>query len=102
MKTTPSLIGFLEALGVSIYCALIAGLFTLLEKFIAGPGYLGVALMLILLVFSAAVCGFLIFGYPVYLILNKQTKKALFILGFCALWFIGIILVSIILILVFK
>jgi hypothetical protein len=102
MKKTPSLIGFLQALGVGIYCALIAGLFSLLEKSFATPGYLGFALMLILLVFSAAVCGFLVFGYPVYLLLNKQTKEALLILGFSALWFVEIIAVSIILITIFR
>lgn len=98
MKNNPSLIGLLQALGITVYCLLIAGLFQLLEKYISGPGFIGMALMLILLVFSAGLCGFIIFGYPAYLILNKRLKEGLKILGFSALWMMGIIFLAIILI----
>ena len=95
MKKNPSTIGLLQAIGITIYCLLIAGLFQLLERFsTSSPEYVVMALILILLVFSAALCGFILFGYPVYLILNKKLKEGLQILGFSALWMLGIIFIA--------
>lgn len=70
------LIGFLQALGIIIYCFLIAGLFRLLEKFLpASPVFLGSSLILALLVFSAAVTGSIVFGYSAYLAFKKELKR---------------------------
>lgn len=56
--------------------------------------------MLTLLVFSAAVSGSIVFGYPAYLTLVKnKIKEALTILAFTLLYTLGIILITAILIL---
>ena len=66
-KSKLPLIGFLQALGLIIYCLLIAGLFRFGDKFIQGPPtFLNMALMLFLFVFSLAVTGSIVFGYSVY------------------------------------
>lgn len=89
------LIGFLQAAGVGIYCALVAGLLRHLEKFLgAAPKVGGVAFMLLLLVFSVAVVGSLIFGYPVYLTLHRRIKEALFLVFGALFWILTIIVSS--------
>ena len=60
------------------------------------PGYLGVFLMLVLLVFSAAVSGSLVFGLPAYLAFNKKIKEAITLLGYTLFFSFLIILVTII------
>ncbi len=82
-KMTPPLIGFIQALGVIIYCSLIGGFFWFMSQVHPDPGgMLQIVLMLFLLVFSAAITGLLIFGYPAFLMINKEVKKALTILGY--------------------
>ena len=78
----PALIGFLQALSVALYCGLI-GLFFNLAKNISPqpPEFWGTVVLLLLLVFSAAVTGLLVFGYPAFLILEREIKKALQILA---------------------
>lgn len=81
---------FLQALGVLAYCGLVASLMQFLSGlFKTLPGLLGNVFMLILLVFSVAITGSLVFGYPVYLVLNKGFSKGLVALslnlGFCFL-----------------
>jgi len=59
--------------------------------------------MLTLLVFSAAITGTLVFGYPVYLVLVKnKIKEALTILAFTLLFTFILILTTAILILIFT
>lgn len=48
--------------------------------------YLGITLVLVLLVLSAAICGSLVFGYSAYLIFQKQTRLGVKILIFIGLW----------------
>lgn len=97
-KLTPSTVGFFEALGVAVYCALIVGIITGFEKTGAPPGFFGPLLMLVLLVFSAAVTGSLVFGYPAYLALHKKFKEAISVLAYAVLYFLGIILILLIVI----
>jgi len=62
-KSNPSLIGFLQALGVVVYCALIGGFFQLGNRFFPKQSvFLMSVLVLILLVFSAAITGMIVFG----------------------------------------
>lgn len=96
MNKKPYFVGLLQALGVAVYCVLISCMFYFLNKlFLNPPAFWGMAFMLMVLVFSAAVSGILVFGYPVYLALNKEIKKALqvllFTLLFCLL-FAGLII----------
>jgi len=97
-KLTPSTIGFLQALGAAAYCALIVFVIMSFSKNAAPPGFLGSLLILVLLVFSAAVTGSIVFGYPAYLALHKRFQEALYILAFTAVYFLGIILIIVILI----
>jgi len=104
-KYSPSLVGFLQAAGVLIYCGLVAVFFFYMAtSAVAGqPSIFGLFLMLILLVFSAAVTGSLVFGYPAYLTLVKHSpKEALTILSYTLLYSLIIITLSIIIILAFA
>ena len=91
-----STIGLCQALFVTVYCGLVALLFNYLTKAIpSGPGFFGFFFMLILLVFSAAVTGSVVFGYPVYLALAKnKIKEALTILAFTLAFSLVIILLT--------
>jgi len=91
-----STIGLCQALFVTVYCGLVALLFNYLTKAIpSGPGFFGFFFMLILLVFSAAVTGSVVFGYPVYLALAKnKIKEALTILAFTLLYSLVIIFIT--------
>lgn len=87
----PWFVGLLQALGVTIYCVLVSSfMFGAQKVFINPPAFWGIALMLLLLVFSAAITGALVFGYPVYLAMNKEIKKALWVLfstlAFCVVF----------------
>ena len=91
MSKKPWFIGLAQALGVVVYCLLVSGVFQILQKTdVQPPPLLAPAFMLLFLVFSVAVSGSLVFGYFVYLILNKQIKPALQVLfstlGFCLLF----------------
>lgn len=88
----PSLIGLLQAIGVITYCVLIALLFNFLGKTNQQPGFLGMAAMLVLLVFSAAVTGSIVFGYPVYLFFKeKKIKEPLLVLAFTSIFCLAIV-----------
>ena len=54
-----------------------------------------IATMLVLLVFSAAVTGSLVFGYPAYLAMQKKLKAAITLLGFTFLYFLGAIIIAV-------
>ena len=55
-KYNPALVGFIQAAGVSAYCALVSAFFFYLTKTkVTPPGFFGFFLMLALLVFSAAI-----------------------------------------------
>ena len=101
MKTNLSLIGLLQALGIVVYCGLIAGLLILLSKTAITPaGFLGATLMLVLLVFSAAITGSIVFGYPVYLAWNKKIKEALSLLVYTLLYTLGFIMIILVVMIV--
>jgi hypothetical protein len=96
-KLNTALVGFLQALGIAIYCFLVSQFFNFMQRFSDKPDpphFLGGALMLLLLVFSVALCGILVFAYPVYLFINKKIKKALYILAYTLLFFFIIFIVA--------
>ena len=100
-KVNSPLIGFLQALGLVVYCGLIVGLFQLLGANVATPPqFFGSLVILAIFVFSAAVCGSIVFGYAAYLGLKGKIKQALSVLGYTLLFSFLIILVILILILV--
>jgi len=93
--TNLALIGLLQSLGVVLYCGLIASFFKYAENIGPEPGILGMVLMLMLLVVSAAITGSLVFGYAAYLAMQQKLKEALQLAGytllFCAVLIIIII-----------
>jgi len=89
------LVGLVQAVGVAVYCALVGGFFFWMEEIAAKPGFLGIFLMLVLLVFSAAVTGSIVFGYPAYLAWNRKVKEALSVLAYTLTYSLLIILVII-------
>ncbi|MBU1177319.1 hypothetical protein KKH96_02635, partial [Patescibacteria group bacterium] len=96
-KLKPCLISFLQALGVVVYCFLIGSFLQLGERFFPQPPvFLLPVLILTLLVFSAAVTGMIVFGYPAYLALNNRIKEALIIFLYTLLYFLGFIGIMII------
>jgi hypothetical protein len=98
-KLNPSLIGLFQALGVIIYCALVVGLFELLrDAFFNLPVFFSSAISLIVLVFSAAVTGSIVFGRVAYLSLNGKLKEGLSILAYTLLYCLGIVLIIVILV----
>lgn len=98
-KEKPYVIGACQALGVTVYCSLIAIFFHFMAQSRHEPGFFGFFAMLMILVFSAAVTGSFVFGYPAYLALIKnKIKEALLILVYTLLFSLLIIIVSLILI----
>ncbi|MBU1131002.1 hypothetical protein KJ840_02615 [Patescibacteria group bacterium] len=93
-KSKLTLIGLYQALGLIIYVSLTAYLMSALSQtFLTPPGLLGSIFILFLLVFSAAVCGLIVFGYPAYLVINKRAKEAILLLVSTLLYCLGIIAV---------
>lgn len=93
-KSKISLISFLQALGLTVYCTLVASLIWSLSKsLVTAPGIAGVIFWLFLLAFSVAICGLIVFGYPGYLVINKKVKDALSILIYTLLYCVGIMAV---------
>lgn len=96
-KSSTGLVGFFQAMGVAIYCFLIASFFNYMERFSGMPDpphALGALIMLLLLVVSATICGVLVFGYPVYLILRQNTKRAIKIIAYTITYSIAIFFIT--------
>ncbi|MFH1429960.1 MAG: hypothetical protein ABIG71_00375 [Candidatus Uhrbacteria bacterium] len=75
-------IGLLQAIGVVVYTVGFGLLMKSLGSFANEPDQIvGVAFMLTLLVFSAAVSGALVFGYGAYLISQHRTHDAITVIG---------------------
>lgn len=61
-----------------IYVLLVAFLFSNLEKLLpTPPAMFGFFFILLLFVFSAALSGLFVLGYPVYLVMQKKIKEAI-------------------------
>lgn len=82
----PYLAGLLQAAGVFIYAFLIIQLMFSLENISVAPEHIAAPLMLFLFVISAAITALMVFGYPAYLALKNNMKKALYVLGFTFLY----------------
>lgn len=102
MKFSLPFIGFLQALGVVLYCGLVALFFWKgNEVFGVAPNYLGPLLVLLLFVFSALVCALIVLGYPITLFWEKkETGKALRLVTYSALWIFFFLLSLLIILLI--
>ena len=96
-KTKKSLcfVGFLQAISIFLYCALVGVLLWKGEVLFGPvPNFTAPLLALSLLVTSVIVCALLAFGYPVYLFWDKkEIKGALELVGYTALWLVLLIIV---------
>ncbi|MFH1631724.1 MAG: hypothetical protein ABIA47_01715 [bacterium] len=89
----PALAGLLQAIGVAAYVTTISAIMMMLGNSVIDPSemIMGV-IILMLLVFSAAITGALVFGYPVYLAHNKKIKEALQTFGYTLFYMALIVL----------
>jgi mannose/fructose/N-acetylgalactosamine-specific phosphotransferase system component IID len=98
--------GILGGIGEAIYCALIALMFFTFGKIFNGQNGDTVTtflIMLLILVISVAVSGFLVFGYPAYLVYQKRFKEGIYTaLISLATLFVAFSIVVLINLLVFK
>ena len=97
---SPSLIGFLQALAVVVYSSTVAGFIFFMGQTKIEPGYFGIVLMLVLLVFSAGVTGTFVFGIPAYFALKNDIKRAISILAYTFLYILLAIVLTVIIIFV--
>ena len=86
--------GFLGGISQAGYCLLVALTISGLEKIMPKPSdpVTGPLVVLLLFVFSAAVSGILVFGYPAYLGLQKRYAEAIMtaVVTLAAIAFIGV------------
>jgi len=85
---------FLTALAVFVYVGLVVLFMFSMEKWGVEMAELwGPIMMLCLLVLSATIVGALVFGYPVYLLVDKKVKQALVYLLATIGWFFLIMVI---------
>lgn len=98
----PVILGLLSALGVGLYCTLVAGFFRFGEGIFGNyQGFFLIVLMLVLLVISAAITGSLVFGLSVYWIYKGQTTYGLKVLASTLIWLIVVLAIILIIIKLF-
>jgi len=96
-------ISLYQALGLLVYCALVAVIFWKGNAWFATPGYLGPVMVLLLFATSALVCGLIVFSFPFYLFWEKkEAKKALRLVAYTAGWSALFIFLFMLLMLVFR
>ena len=95
--------GFLQALGVTVYCALV-GIFIWNANHIFGQmnNFLGPILILILFSTSALICGLVVFYKPYKLFFAGKKKEAIRLVIQTAAWLFAFLLMSFLLTLAFK
>jgi hypothetical protein len=83
-------IAFLQALGLTAYCSLIAVFFWQANQWFGRvPTYLAPLLFLTLFTTSALICAIMVLGYPAILLLSKkQTAQAIKLVLGTALWLV--------------
>ncbi|MFH0874283.1 MAG: hypothetical protein V1846_05615 [Candidatus Komeilibacteria bacterium] len=90
-QNRPSIRGFLQALGLTVYVALFASIINLLEaskwqpKF--APGF-SIMFFLLAFIFSAVVCGALMLGYPITLFSAGKRREAFIVIAWSAGWLV--------------
>jgi hypothetical protein len=87
-NSSPSTIGFLQALGLVGYISLIGTFMYNGEKLVGEPDNLfGPIFFLTLFSFSVLICAFIALGYPIKLFwIKKEPKKAIQVVGFMTLF----------------
>lgn len=98
IKYPPKITGFLQALGVSLYCLFVGVIFlTGNEIFGKNDKYIGPVAFLLLFISSALICALIVFYNPYLLFFNGKKKEALETVVNTALWlFIAFILLLVV------
>lgn len=92
---SPSVIGFVQAFGITAYVVLLTATVNIISHANADvepPVMLGMMMVLLLFVVSAAITGSLGFGYATLLALRKDFNRAVAVVGWTVLWLILITL----------
>jgi hypothetical protein len=95
--TSPWKIGFVQSLFVVCYVLLFAfSINTVHNRFgdIFTSPVTGIPFFLTLFVFSALVCGGAVLGYPLTLVLEKNLRRALQIVGWSIAWFAAFLIAA--------
>jgi len=97
-KKSLCLISFLQAVGLAVYCGIVALLFWQGEHWFGKmTSFWGPTLLLVLLTTSALVCALIALGYPIYLFWQKkETINALRIVGYTTGWLVLFVLLLVI------
>ena len=79
------------ALGTTVYITGVAISMIYLQKYLTG-GAAAIALFLLLLVVSTAICGTLIFGLPIYKMVKGEAREGFKLLGMTIGWLIAVLI----------
>lgn len=95
-KLSPPFVGLLQALGLSIYCALVGIIFWKGNSLFGSANqYTGPFVILSLLVVSALICALISLGYPFIVFWDKKnTKKALQMVFYTAGWLLLFVIIT--------
>lgn len=100
-KMSAHSLGLYQAVLTALYCVLIANLLHQLGS-LANPDsqILMMILFLFLLIFSVAVTGLLVLGYPVYLLINHETKRAWQVVSFTLFYSVVLAAIAILIVMI--
>ena len=97
-KTHSSIIGFLQSVIVLAYVLLFAGAIQVMSDWhpfgLPDSLFVAIPIFLMTFMFSALICGGAVLGYPLVLLFEKKTVRAISIVCWSAFWFavfIGIV-----------
>jgi hypothetical protein len=95
-KFSPPIVGFIQALGLSFYCALVGIIFWNGNAWFGNNrNMMGPFAMLSLFVVSALVCALIALGYPFIVFWDKKnTKKAIQLVMYTAGWLILFVIIT--------
>lgn len=95
-RLSPLLIGFLQALGLSVYCGLVGIVFWKGDTWFGSvDNSFGPFAMLSLFVLSALICALIALGYPFIIFWDKKnTKQALQLVSYTAGWLLIFVVVT--------
>ena len=94
-KLSPPFIGFLQALGLIVYCGLVGFIFWKGNTWFGNlNNIIGPVIMLSIFVVSALICALIALGYPLMLFWDKkETKGALKLVTYTAGWLLLFVLI---------
>jgi len=103
-KLSLPMVGFLQALGLTLYCSLVSILFWQGNKLFGNvPNYMGPFLALVIFTTSALISALITLGYPFLLFWEKkQTREALRLVCYTVCWLIVIALLILSILLIIK